>query len=181
MVKKPQVWSPLGLYRHVIIIFICDLLTLSDLLCLISAQICYCVFVTSCSRTSSVSVYHQYSFVTCSKSLFFVGIQIAVFVWETTLESFLSWAQEATVEFLPPLDDRIDQEKVFEGMWVVVAHVHVYIFWCCRHCIPWAVGLQAVYTYHVLIGYTVQVHCLLLALDLCSQTSYLFFRSECQG
>ena len=41
--------------------------------------------------------------------------------------------------------DRVDQEKVFEGMWAVVAHVHVYIFWYCGHYIPWAVGIQAVY------------------------------------
>ena len=37
----------------------------------------------------------------------------------------------------------LTRRRSLKGMWAVVAHVLVNIFWRCRHYIPWAVGLQA--------------------------------------
>ena len=54
---------------------------------------------------------------------------------------------------LPLLDDRVDNEKMFEGDSCTYTRKYLQVFR--------AVGLQTVYLAH-LIGYIVQLHCLLL-------------------
>ena len=41
----------------------------------------------------------------------------------------------------------LTRRRSLKGMWAVRAHVHINIFWCCRHYLPCAVGLQGVYSH----------------------------------